>query len=168
MSDSLWSHGPQHARLPCPTLSPRVCSNSCPLSWWYYLTISSSATLFSFCLQFFPASGSFPMSWLFPSQSQSIRVSTSISVLPMNVQGWFPLECLVWAPCNPWDSQESSPAPQFENINSLSLSLLMVQLSHPYMTTCKTIALTIRTSVGKVTSLFFNMLSKCILTNSVF
>ena len=123
MSNSLWANGPQHARFPCPTLSPRVCSNSCPLSWWYYLTISSSATLFSFCLQSFPASGSFPMSWLSPSHGQSIGVSTSISVLPMSIQGWCPLECLVWSPCNPRDSQESSRVPQFENINSLALSL---------------------------------------------
>ena len=71
--------------------SPRVCSNSCPLSWWCYLTISPSATLFSFYLQSFPASGSFPMSWLFPSGSQSIRASASASVLPVNIQGWFPL-----------------------------------------------------------------------------
>ena len=71
--------------------SPRVCSNSCPLSWWCYLTISPSAALLSFCLQSFPASGSFPMSYLFPSGSQSSRTSALASVLPMNIQGWFPL-----------------------------------------------------------------------------
>ena len=77
-----------HGLHPCPSLSPRVCSDSCPLS---YLTISSSASLFSFCLQSFPTSGSFPMSQLFISASQSIRAWASASVLPMNIQGWFPL-----------------------------------------------------------------------------
>ena len=81
----------QHAKLPCPSLSPRVCSNSCPVSQWCYLIISFSACLFSFCLQSFPASGSFPMMWLFASGSQSIGVSASASVLPMNILGWFPL-----------------------------------------------------------------------------
>ena len=71
VSDSLWSHGLQHARIPCSSLSPGVCSNSCPLSGWCYLTISSSAAPF-FCLQSYPASGSFPVSWLFASCSQSI------------------------------------------------------------------------------------------------
>ena len=80
--------GLQHARLPCPSLSPGVCSNSCPLSWWCCLTISSSATPFSFCLQPFPASGSFPMSWLFTSGCQA---SASASVFPVNIQDWFPL-----------------------------------------------------------------------------
>ena len=82
MSDFLWPHEMQHARLPFPSLSPGVCSNSCPLSQWCYITISSSATPFSFCLQSFPASGSFPMSWLFTSGGQSIGASAS--VLPMN------------------------------------------------------------------------------------
>ena len=77
VSDSLWPHGRQHARLPCPSLSPEVCSNSCPLSQWCYLTISSSAAPFSFCLQSFPASGSFPMSWLFTSSGQSTGASAS-------------------------------------------------------------------------------------------
>ena len=83
-------HGLQHARFPCLSLSPGVCSNSCPLSWWCYLTISSSAALF-FCLQSFPESKSFPVSWLFTSGSQSIRASALASVLPVNMQGWFPL-----------------------------------------------------------------------------
>ena len=76
VSDSLWPHGLQHARIPCPSLSPRVCSNSCPLSSWCYLTIlSSDHPPFSFCLQSFPASGSFPVSWLFTSGGQSIGAS---------------------------------------------------------------------------------------------
>ena len=81
MSNSLWPHGLQHARLPCPSLSPRVCSDSCSLSSWCYLTISSSTTLFSFCLQSLPASGPFPMSQFFASGGQSIGVSASASVL---------------------------------------------------------------------------------------
>ena len=90
MSDSLQPHGLQHARLPCPSLSPGVCSNSCPLSQWCYLINSSSATIFC-CLQSFPVSGSFPTSQLFASSGQSIRASVSTSVLPINIQGWFPL-----------------------------------------------------------------------------
>ena len=88
MSDSLEPHGLQHARLLCPPISPRVCSNSCPLSQWCYLTISSSATAFCW-LQSFPAWGSFPVSGLFTSGDQS--TGASASVLPMNIQGWFPL-----------------------------------------------------------------------------
>ena len=91
MSDTLWSHGLQHTRLPCHSLSPGVCSNSCLLSWWYYLTISPSASPFSFCLQFFPASVSFPMSQVFPSGGQIIGASTSASVIPINIWCWFPL-----------------------------------------------------------------------------
>ena len=86
----LWPHRGQHARLPCPLLSPRVCSNSCPLHQWYYLCISSSVALF-FCLQSSPTSGAFPMSQMFASGVRSIGASASTSVLPMNIQGWFPL-----------------------------------------------------------------------------
>ena len=85
----LWAHGLKHARLPCPSLSPGACSNSCPLSQWCYLTISSSVSPFSCSPPSFPASGSFQMSWLFTSSGQSIRPSAL--VLPMNTQGWFPL-----------------------------------------------------------------------------
>ena len=88
---SMWSHELQHARLPCLSLSPKVCSNSCPLNWWCHPTISSSVAPFSSCPQSFPASGSFPMSKLFASGGQSIGASASASVLPMNIQGWFPL-----------------------------------------------------------------------------
>ena len=89
MSNSLQPHRLQHARLPCPSLSHRVCWNSCSLSWWCHPTISF--THFSSCLQSFPASGSFPMSRLFVSGGQSIGASVLTSVLPMNIQGWFPL-----------------------------------------------------------------------------
>ena len=87
----LWTHGLQYNRLPCPSLPPRVCSNSCLLSRQCYLTISSSATFFSFCLQSFPASGAFSMSGLFTSGGQSAETSASASVLPMNIQGLSPL-----------------------------------------------------------------------------
>ena len=94
MSNSLLPHGLQHTRLPCPSPSPRAYSNSCPLSQWYYPTISSSVIRFLSRLQSFPASGSFPMSQLFVSGGQSI--GASVSVLPMNIQGWFPLGLTGW------------------------------------------------------------------------
>ena len=96
MSDSLWSHGLQHIRLPWPSLSPGVCANWCPLSQWCHPTISSSAAPFSFCLHSFPASGSFSVSQFLASGGQSIGVSASASVLPMNIQDWFPLG---WTGC---------------------------------------------------------------------
>ena len=89
MSDCLWPYGLQHVRLPCPSLSPGACSNSCPLSWWCHPTISASVVSFSSCLQSFPASGSFPMSQFFASGGQSTGVSASASVLPMNHSGLF-------------------------------------------------------------------------------
>ena len=97
MSNSLQPHGLQHTRLPCPSLSPRVCSNSCPLSWWCHPTISSSVAPFASCPQSFPTSGSFPMSWLFASGGQNIETSASAYVLPTNSQSWFPLglTCLI-------------------------------------------------------------------------
>ena len=98
--------------------------NSCPLSWWCYLIISSSVTPFSFCLQSLPGLKSFPISPLFPPGGQSIRVSASASVLPMNIQGLFPLGLAGLISLLSKDSQESSPSPQFENINSSALSLL--------------------------------------------
>ena len=91
LSDSLLPLGLQHARLPCPLLSPRVCLNSCPLSWWCHPTILSSVAPFSSCLQSFPASRFFPVSQLFASGGQHIGASASASVLPMSIQGWFPL-----------------------------------------------------------------------------
>ena len=93
---SLWPHGLQHARPPYPSLSPGVCSNSCPLSWWCPPTILSSVAPLSSCPQSFWASGSFPMSQFFSSSRQSIGVSASASVLPMNIQGWFPLGLTGW------------------------------------------------------------------------
>ena len=130
MSDSLQPQGLQHARLPCPSPTPRACSNSCPLSWWCHPTISSSVILFSSCLPSFPASGSFPNSQFFESGGQSIGASASASVLPMNIQDWFPLG---WTGLIVWidllsavqgTPQESSPTPLFKSINSSALSFL--------------------------------------------
>ena len=108
MSDSLQPHGLQHARLSCPSPSPRDCSKSCPLSQWCHPTISSSVVPFS-CLQSFPASGSFPMSQFFTSGGQSIGASAS--VLPMNIQDWIPLDWLVWSSCSPRSSAEGNGNP---------------------------------------------------------
>ena len=159
MSDSLQPHGLQHARLPCPSPTPRACSNSCPSSWWCQQTISPSVVPFSSCLQSFPASESFQMSQFFTSGGQSIGVSASASVLneysgfiSFRVD-WFDLLAV-----------EGTLEILLQH-HSLKTSILcysvffMVQLSHPYMTTVKTIALTRWTVVGKVMSLLFNMLS---------
>ena len=91
MSDSLWPHWLQHARIPCPSSTPGACSNSCPSSWWCHPTISSSVIPFFSCPQSFPASGSFQMSQFFTSGDPSIGASSSASVLPMNIHDWFPL-----------------------------------------------------------------------------
>ena len=96
MSDSLRPHGLQHARPSCPSLTPGVYPNSCPLNQWCHPTISSSVVPFSSCPQSFPASGSFQMSQFFPSVGQSIEVSASTAVLPMNTQGWSPLGWTGW------------------------------------------------------------------------
>ena len=119
MSDSLQHHGLQHARVPCPSLSPRLLKSMSIES-----VILSNHLILSvfFSLQSFLASGSFPMSRLFASGGQNIGASASASVLPMNIQGWFPW-ALVWS-CRSMDSQASSSAPQFESINSSALSLL--------------------------------------------
>ena len=96
MSDSMQPHRLQHARLPHPSPTPEAGSNSCPSSQWCHLTISSSAIPFSSCLLSFPASGSFPMSQFFASGGQSYGISASASVLPMNIQDWFPLGWTGW------------------------------------------------------------------------
>ena len=96
MSNSLWPHGLQHARLPCPSPNPGACSNSCPLSQWYYPIISSSIIPFSSCLQSFPAWWYFPVSQLFASGGQSIGASASASVIPINIQDWFSLGWTGW------------------------------------------------------------------------
>ena len=93
---TLWLHGLQHARTPCPSPTPGVYSNSCPLSRWCHPTISSSVFPFSSRLQSFPASGSFPMSGLFTSGCQRTEASVSALVLPMNIQDWLPLGWTGW------------------------------------------------------------------------
>ena len=150
MSNSLWPHGLQHSRLPCPSLSSGVCSNSCPLSQWCHPTISSSVAPFFFCPQAFPASVSFPMSWLFISGGQSIGTSASASVLSVNIQGWFPLGLTslisllskgLWRPifyqslcvsvpcgqrslafCSSWGHKEFDTTEQMENNNNKCVS----------------------------------------------
>ena len=119
----LRSHGQQHARLPCPSPSPEVCTNSCPLSQWCHPTISSSVVPFS-CPRSFPASGSFQMSQFFAPGAQSIGVSALASDFPMNIQDWSPLGWTVGSCCSPRDSQESSPTTQFKSINSSVLSFI--------------------------------------------
>ena len=116
-------HRLQQATPPCPSSTPRVYSNSCPLSWWCHPTISSSVVPFSSCLQSFAASGSFLMSQFFASGSQSIGVSPSATVFPINIQDWFLLR---WtgSPYSPRDSQESLPTPQLKSVNSSALSFL--------------------------------------------
>ena len=124
VSDSLRAHGLQHARAPCPSPTPGVYSNSCPFSQWCHPTISSSVIPFSSRLQSFPASESFLLSQFFTSGGQSIGVSASASVLPMNTQDWSPSGWTFASPCSPRDSQESSPTPPFKSINSPVLSFL--------------------------------------------
>ena len=167
---TLWSL--QHARLPCPSPTPRVYSNSCPLSWWCHPTISSSVVPFSSCLQSFPASGSFLMSQSLASGGRRIGVSASASGLPMNIQDWFPLRWTSWislqsnglsrvffntmvqkhqffgAQRSLWSNSHIHTSHNFN---------YRVQLSHLYITTRKTIALTIPTSYGiweKVNTLY--------------
>ena len=149
MSDSLPTHGLQHARPSCPSPTPRAYSNSCPLSQWCHPTILPSVVPFSSCPQSFPASGSFPMSQFFASGDQSIAVSASASVLPMNTQDWFPLGWTAWI------SLQSKGLWRVFSNTTVQTSILwrsaffIVELSHPYMTTGKTIALTTWTFVGK-------------------
>ena len=155
--------GLQHTRLPCPSLSPGICSNSCPLSQWCYPTISSSIFPFSSCLQSWPASASFPMSCLFVSHSQSTGASAFASVLPMDIQSWF-----LWGLTGLISLQSKGLSSLLQHHSSKASILrhstfLMVQLSHLYMTTRKTIALTRWTLVSKEMSLLFNMLSRCII-----
>ena len=159
MTNSFQHHRPQRARLPCPSLSPRVCSNSCPLSLWCHPTISSSVLPFSSCLRSFPASGTFPMSQFFTRWPKDWSFSFSIS--PSNEHSglisfridWFHLLAV------------QGTLKSFLQHHSSKASILwpsaffMIHLSHPYMTTGKTIALTRWTFVSKLMSLLLNMLS---------
>ena len=165
VSDSLPSHGLQHARLPCPSTTPGDYSNLCPLSQWCHTTLSSFVVPFSSCLQSFPASGSFPMGQFFTSGGLTIGVSASISVLPMNIQTELISFRMDWLDL-------LAVQRTLKNLlqhHSLKASILqctaffIVQLSHPYMTTGKTLALTRWTFVSKVMSLFFNTLPRFVI-----
>ena len=163
VSDSLQPHELQHARPPCPSPTHGVYTNSCPSSQWCHPAISSFVILSSSCPQSLPASWSFPMSQLFSWGGQGIGVSASASVLAMNTQHWSPSEWTGWL------SLQSKGLSSLLQHHSSKASILgcsaffTVQLSHPYMTTGKTIA-TRRTFVGKVMSLLFNMLSRLVIT----
>ena len=164
MSDSLRPRELQHARPPCPSSTPGVHPNPCPLSRWCHPAISSSVVSFSSCPQSFPALGSFPMSQLFTSGGQSIGVSALKSVLPMYTQDWSPLG---WTG---WISVQSKGLSRVFSNTTVQKHLLwcsaffIVQLSHLHMTTGKTIALTRWTFIDKVMSLLFNMLSRLVIT----
>ena len=149
MSNSLWPHGLQHARLPCPSLSPGDFSNSCPLSQWCHPTISSSVAFFSSCLNLYQHQGLFQ--WV--STSHLVAKVLELQLQHQSFQWVFRVDFLedwlVWSPCCPREFQESSPTPQFKSMNSLALSPLY-ELSHVYRTTRKIITLTRWTFVGKV------------------
>ena len=165
VSNSLWPHGLQHTRLPCPSPTPGACSNSCPSSWWYHPTISSSAVPFSSCLQSCPTWGSFVMSQFFASGGQSTGWSFSFSISPSNEYSglisfrmdWLDL-LAVQGTLKSFLQHQSSKASILQHS-----AFFMVQLSHPYMTPRKTIALTRQTFFGKVMSLFFNMVSRFVI-----
>ena len=163
MSDSLQPHESQHTRPPCPSQTPGVYSNTCPSSWWCHPAISSSVVPFSSCLQSLQASGSFPTSQLFEWGSQSIGVSASASVLNEHPglisfrMDWLDL-LAVQGTLKSLLQHHSSKASILQRS-----AFFTVQLSHPYMTTGKTIALTRRNFVGKVMSLLFNMLPRLVI-----
>ena len=163
VSDSLWPHESQHTRPPCPSPAPGVHSDSRLSSRWCYPAISSLVVPFSSCLQSLPAS-------VFSNEStlawggQSTGVSALASFLPKNTQDWCPLGWTGWTSLQSKNSQESSPTHSSNASVLQRLAFFTVQLSHPYMTTGKTIALTRRTCVGKVMSLLLNMLSRLVIT----
>ena len=164
MSDSLWPHEPQHARPPCPSPTPGIHPNPCPSSRWCHPTISSSVIPFSSCPQSFPASGSFQKSQFFASDGQSTGISASTSVLPMSTQDWFPVVRTGWISLQ---SKGLSSLLKHHSSKVLILqhsAVFIVQLSHPYVTTGKTIAVTRWTFVDKVMSLLFNMLPRLVIT----
>ena len=162
MSNSLWPHGLQHTRLPCPSPTPGACL--CPSGQWCHPTISSSVIPFSSCLQSFLASGSFSMSQFFASGAQSIGASTSVSVLPMNIQDWFPLGWTDWIFFQSKGHSRvfsSTTVQKHQFFGALFLYSPTLTSIHDHW---KTIALTRRTFVGKVMSLLLNMLSRLVIT----
>ena len=139
MSNSLWSHGLQHSGLPCPSPTPRTCSNSCPLSQWGHPTISSSVIPFSSRLQSFPASRSFPMNWFLASGGQSIGAPASASVLLMNIQYWFSFR-MDWLNLLAVQGTLKSLLQHHSSKASIlpCSAFFIVQLLHAYVTTGKT------------------------------
>ena len=153
--DYMWPHAAR--QLPCPSPTPVLCSNSCPSSRWRHPTIASSVFPFSSCLLSFPGSGSFSMSQYFASGDQSIGVSISESVLPTNIQDWFPFKT-DWLDLLSVQRAFKSLLQHHSSKASIlwCSAFFMIQLSYPYMTTGKIKALTRQTFVGKVMSLLFN------------
>ena len=156
----LVTHGPHHARLPCPSLSPGVWRNSCPLSQWCHPTISSSVIPFSSCLQSFPASGSFLMDRFFASGGQSIGASASASVFPMNIQSWFPLGLTGWISLQSKGLSRVFSSTTFRKHWFFRTQPSLWSNSQKYG---KTIAFTIWTFVSKMRSLLLNMLSRFVI-----
>ena len=165
VSDSLRPHGMHHARAPCPSPAPRVYSNSCPLSWWCHPIISSSVIPFSSCLQSFSASGSFQMSQLFASGGQTIK-SFNFNISPSNEHPGLISFRMDWLDLLAVQGTLKSLLQHHSSKASMlwHSAFFIVQLSHPYMNTRKTKALTRQTFVGKVMSLLFNMLSRLFIT----
>ena len=159
MSHSLWPHGLQHIRLPCPSPSPEVCSKSCPLSPWWHATISSSVIPFSSCLQSFPASGSFQ--WVSSSHQVAKVLELQPSIRPSNEYSGLISFRIDWLDILAVQGTSKSLLQHHSSKASIlpCSAFFIVQISYPYMTTGKTIVLTIWSFVGKVMSLVFNMLS---------
>ena len=159
VSNSLWLHGLQHARIPCLSPFPRVCSNSCPLSRWCHPTISFSSVPFSSCLPSSATSVSFPVNQLFTSGSQS--TGASASVLCNEYSGLISFR-MDWLDLRAAQGTLKSLLQHHSSKASIlqCLAFFIIQLSHPNTTTGKTIALTVQTFVGKVISLLFNILSR--------
>ena len=161
---TLWPHGLQKARPLCPSPSPEVCPSSCPLHQWCHPAISTSDALLSVCPQSFPASGTFPMSQMFASDNQKTTVSASTSVLPMSIQGWFPLKLTglisllskrlsgIFSCTTVWKHQLFGTLP----------SLWFISHNHMWLL-WKIIALTIQTFVGRLMSLLVNTLSRFVI-----
>ena len=135
MSNSLWLHGMQHARPPCPSPTPRVYTNSCPLSQWCHPTVSFSVITFSAHLQSFPAIGSFQMSQFFTSGGQSTQASASAPVLPMNNQDLFPLGCICWISLSSKGCSRVFSNTTVQKHQFFGTQLSLQSNSHPYMTT---------------------------------
>ena len=163
LSDSFRPHGLQHTRLPCPSPTPWACSKSCLSSWWCHPVILSSILPYSSCLLSFAASGSFPMSQFFASGCQSIGASPSASVLPMNIQVWFPLKLTGFIPM-----QSKGLSRVFFNATVQKHDFFGAQLSlwctsHIHTWLLGKAQFWLWTFVGKVMSLFFNMLSRLVI-----